>query len=56
MPVFFVSRPSQQMIDNALVNMIVKDSQPFTIVDDAGFREFVGLLDPTYIIPSRKKH
>ncbi|KAG9261818.1 zinc finger BED domain-containing protein 4-like [Astyanax mexicanus] len=45
---------SQQMLDSALVNMIVKDLQPFTIVDDAGFREFVGILDPTYVIPSRK--
>ncbi|XP_076870081.1 E3 SUMO-protein ligase ZBED1-like [Brachyhypopomus gauderio] len=46
--------PRQKMIDKALVNMIVKDSQPFTIVDDAGFREFIGILDPTYILPSRK--
>lgn len=42
------------MIDGALVNMIVKDYQPFSIVEDAGFKEFVGMLDPNYIIPSRQ--
>lgn len=44
----------QQVVDAALVNMIVKDSQPFSIVDDAGFRQFVGVLDLTYTIPTRK--
>lgn len=34
------------------MNMLVKDSQPFSIVDDCGFKEFVALLDPTYTLPS----
>nr|XP_033482545.1 zinc finger BED domain-containing protein 1-like [Epinephelus lanceolatus] len=34
--------------------MVVKDSQPFSIVDDCGFKEFVALLDPTYTLPSRR--
>ncbi|MED6295308.1 hypothetical protein CHARACLAT_030380 [Characodon lateralis] len=34
-------------LDKALVNFIVKDSQPFTVVDDPGFRAFVAKLDPT---------
>lgn len=34
--------------------MVVKDSQPFSIVDDEGFKEFVGKLDPTYTLPSRQ--
>ncbi|KAK3508585.1 hypothetical protein QTP70_034101 [Hemibagrus guttatus] len=42
------------MIDEALVNMTVKDYQPFTVVEDVGFREFVGILDPIYIIPSHQ--
>ena len=34
--------------------MVVKDSQPFSIVDDCGFKEFVVLLVPTYTLPSRQ--
>ena len=34
--------------------MIVKDCQPFSIVEDVGFKTFVSLLDPNYILPSRK--
>ncbi|KAM4740814.1 zinc finger BED domain-containing protein 4-like [Anableps anableps] len=41
-------------LDEALVNMLVKDSQPFSIVDDCGFKEFVALLDPTYTLPSKQ--
>ncbi|XP_059196354.1 zinc finger BED domain-containing protein 4-like [Centropristis striata] len=41
-------------LDDALVSMIVKDTQPFSIVEDTGFREFVAKLDPTYILPTRK--
>ncbi|XP_073724310.1 E3 SUMO-protein ligase ZBED1-like [Misgurnus anguillicaudatus] len=41
-------------LDNALLNMIVKDLQPFSIVEDEGFRAYVKKLDPTYTLPSRK--
>ena len=34
--------------------MVVKDCQPFSIVEDVGFKKFVSLLDPNYILPSRK--
>ncbi|XP_032428162.1 zinc finger BED domain-containing protein 1-like [Xiphophorus hellerii] len=34
--------------------MIVKDTQPFTIVDDIGFRAFVSKLDPNYVLPTRQ--
>ncbi|KAL0973170.1 hypothetical protein UPYG_G00199880 [Umbra pygmaea] len=34
--------------------MVVKDLQPFTIVEDEGFRAFVKKLDPSYVLPSRK--
>lgn len=44
----------KQKLDLALVNMIVKDAQPFSIVEDHGFKAFVNLLDPTYILPTRK--
>lgn len=44
----------KQELDEALVNMIVKDLQPFSIVDDSGFKDFVALLDLTYTLPSRR--
>ncbi|KAK0140929.1 Zinc finger BED domain-containing protein 1 [Merluccius polli] len=44
----------KQELDEALVSMIVKDTQPFTIVEDVGFRAFVSKLDPNYVIPTRQ--
>ncbi|KAL2081038.1 hypothetical protein ACEWY4_022891 [Coilia grayii] len=44
----------KQELDEALVNIIVKDLQPFSIVEDSGFRDFVALLDPSYTLPSRR--
>ncbi|KAJ4922014.1 hypothetical protein JOQ06_004033 [Pogonophryne albipinna] len=49
------ARPTrQQDLDEALVNLIVKDTQPFSVVEDVGFRAFVALLDPNYVIPTRQ--
>ncbi|XP_073671376.1 E3 SUMO-protein ligase ZBED1-like [Paramisgurnus dabryanus] len=44
----------KKMVDEALVNMVIKDSQPFSVVDDVGFRELVHVLDPSYVLPTRK--
>ncbi len=44
----------QKELDEALVDMVVKDFQPFAIVEDMGFRAFVNKLDPSYVLPSRK--
>lgn len=41
-------------LDKALIFMISKDYQPFSIVEDVGFKHFVKLLDPKYDLPSRK--
>ena len=46
----FVLADRKQEIDEALVNLIVKDLQPFSIVDDNGFKNFVALMDPTYTL------
>ncbi|KAK0142603.1 hypothetical protein N1851_019466 [Merluccius polli] len=46
---------SKTTVDEALVNMVVKDSQPFSIVEDVGFKELIHALDPTYILPTRQK-
>lgn len=43
----------QQKIDNALLKLFVKDLQPFKIVEDEGFKNFVNLLNPSYKIPNR---
>lgn len=41
-------------ITKTLIKMIAKDYQPFRIVDDKGFQEFVKILNPSYTLPSRK--
>ncbi|XP_072389901.1 E3 SUMO-protein ligase ZBED1-like [Diabrotica undecimpunctata] len=42
-----------KMLNEKVLNMIIKDLQPFSIVDDEGFRRLVAALDPSYKIPSR---
>ncbi|CAH1991678.1 unnamed protein product [Acanthoscelides obtectus] len=37
-----------------VLNMIIKDMQPFTIVEDERFRELLEEFDPAYKLPSRK--
>lgn len=53
----YVVRPTtvarQKRLDSLLLKMIVSDFQPFSVVEDKGFREFVTALDPSYAIPSR---
>lgn len=41
-------------MDEALVAMIIEDTQPFSIVEDQGFRKFVKALNPNYNLPTRK--
>ncbi|KAH8289491.1 hypothetical protein KR054_006101, partial [Drosophila jambulina] len=41
-------------LDKALISMIATDLQPFRIVEDAGFRNFVYCLDPQYTLPCRR--
>jgi len=43
----------QKRLNNLVLRMIVLDVQPFSIVDDPGFRAFVYALDPSYQLPSR---
>lgn len=44
----------KQKLDEALLDMIVKDGQPFSIVEDEGFQQFIKILDPSYSVLSRK--
>ncbi|XP_071058480.1 E3 SUMO-protein ligase ZBED1-like isoform X2 [Pseudochaenichthys georgianus] len=49
------ARPTRkQDLDEALVNLIVKDTQPFSVVEDVGFRACVALLDPNCVTPTRQ--
>nr|XP_055059808.1 E3 SUMO-protein ligase ZBED1-like [Misgurnus anguillicaudatus] len=53
----FVRRPIQPLqqakVDESLVKMIAKDFQPFSIVENEGFREYSQTLNPSYVLPSR---
>ena len=44
----------KEITGEALLDMIVKDCQPFSIEGDVGFKNFVSLLDPNCILPMRK--
>ncbi|XP_069600377.1 zinc finger BED domain-containing protein 4-like [Ranitomeya imitator] len=41
-------------IDEELTKMIAKDFQPFSIVEDKGFRSYTQALNPMYVIPCRR--
>ncbi|XP_053548615.1 zinc finger BED domain-containing protein 4-like [Bombina bombina] len=48
-------RPKRERnIDEELTKMIALDLQPFSIVNDKGFRNFLKAIDPSYIFPNRK--
>ena len=44
----------QKILDEALLEMIATDFHPLAIVDDHGFRRFVGKLQPLYKLPTRQ--
>ncbi|XP_058838274.1 zinc finger BED domain-containing protein 6-like [Topomyia yanbarensis] len=41
-------------LDSQLLKMICKEYHPFSLVEDAEFKEFVRMLCPMYVLPSRK--
>lgn len=45
---------NKKVIDDALMLLFTKDFQPFSVVEDTGFKTFVNALNPSYEIPSRK--
>ena len=49
-----VTPARQNTIDEELAKVIALDFQPFSVVDDKGFRRFTHALNPMYAIPSRK--
>ncbi|XP_038124278.1 E3 SUMO-protein ligase ZBED1-like isoform X2 [Cyprinodon tularosa] len=53
-PVISPGASRKQAIDEAVMNMIITDCQPLSLVEDKGFRELVQLLEPSYVLPCRK--
>lgn len=49
-----VGSKMKEAIDQKLVQMVVKDMQPFSIVEDEGFRDYSKILNPRYALPSRR--
>lgn len=49
-----VSITQKKKIDQNLLKMFIQDFQPFSIVEDSGFKAFVNALNPSYDLPSRK--
>lgn len=41
-------------IDKVLMRLFTGDFQPFSVVEDAGFKAFVSALNPSYQLPSRR--
>lgn len=44
----------KKKIDKYLTMMIATDFQPYSIVDDKGFRKLVEVLNPSYKLPTRQ--
>lgn len=48
-----MSVDGQKQLTYSFLKLFTKDLQPFSVFDDAGFKEFVHLLYPVYKIPNR---
>jgi hypothetical protein len=49
-----INHPNSIKLHKKLVRMLAVDNQPFSMVDDQGFIDFIAALNPSYPIPSRK--
>ncbi|XP_051241559.1 E3 SUMO-protein ligase ZBED1-like [Dicentrarchus labrax] len=49
-----ITPAKQNSVDEELAKMIARDFQPFSIVEDKGFRSYTRALNPMYALPSRK--
>lgn len=52
--IFDINSPQAQKIHYAIGEMIALDTQPFSIVEDIGFKRLMNLVKPSYQLPSRK--
>ena len=46
--------PKRDALDTLVARMVAKDIQPFSIVEDQGFKDLIYGLDPRYPLPGRK--
>ena len=51
---YAVNDAHQQILIEALVQFIIEDLMPLSIVDSAAFNHLLDLLDPCFKVPSRK--
>nr|XP_022920550.1 zinc finger BED domain-containing protein 1-like [Onthophagus taurus] len=53
----FIKRPvgveKEKKINDLIFKMVIKDLQPFSVVEDVGFKDLINYLEPGYKIPSR---
>lgn len=49
-----LTEQKKKRIDNLLLRLFTQDYQPFSIVEDKGFRKFIQELNPSYQLPNRK--
>lgn len=45
---------NKNAVEEALINMVIEDCQPFSFVEDTGFRKLIQAFDPTYVLPTRR--
>lgn len=54
----FIRRPisinKSKQLDEQLIRVIVKEYQPFRVVEDPEFKKFIHMLNPNYNMPDRK--
>lgn len=51
---FEADHPKQVLITEKIALMLCKDLQPYSIVEDEGFRAVLQAAEPRYVIPARK--
>ena len=55
---FFTTVPAHSQrakdITNSILQFIVKDLRPFSVVENQGFKNMISVLEPRYTIPSRQ--
>lgn len=54
MPIKKMTAIQKSAIDEKLLLLFIKDFQPFSIVEDKGFREYTNALNPAYHPPTRQ--
>ncbi|CAH1113561.1 unnamed protein product [Psylliodes chrysocephalus] len=50
---FANSITTAEKINDLVLNIILTDLQPFSIISDCGFQKLVNELEPSYVLPSR---